>query len=243
MTPAAAYLALGATLLAGSLILGAGLMVAYIAVTSDLVAQLSNAGTGRLGRPIGGMLVWALALLVPGTLVVIGLSRVLTALERSLALRSVRPRPASSLAGRLSDEYTVVQGVRLPDRRLLPEVVVGPHGILLVEELPPLRATRQRGPYWEVRLVSGRWQPIENPVERAGRDAERLRHWVANEGERFSPRTYAAVVSDGHEIERSGAVAVVSRDQLAAFVASIPPARQMDPTRRARIVELLRSRI
>ncbi|HEV8516644.1 MAG TPA: nuclease-related domain-containing protein [Candidatus Limnocylindrales bacterium] len=239
----ATYLALVGMLILGTGVLGVGLALAYVALTTPLVADLSNAGAGRLGRPLGGALVWALALLIPGTLVIIGLARVLGALERSMVIRGIRPRPASAVATHLSDDYTVVQGVTLPDQRVLPEVVVGPHGILLVEELPPARATRRHGPYWEVRLVSGRWRPIENPVDRAGRDAERLRNWIANEDGQFAPRTYAAVVTDGHSVERTSAVAVLTGEQLPAFLDSMPPARQMDAERRGRIVELLRSHI
>jgi hypothetical protein len=242
-TPVTTHLAILGALAIGALCLGAGLAIAYVALTTPLVADLSILGQGRLGRPLGGTLVWALAFLVPGTLVVFGIAQLWLATERWLALRDARPRPVAALASTLSDEYSVIQNLRLPDRRLLPEVVVGPHGILLVEELPPVKATRRHGPYWEVRLRTGRWVPIENPVERAARDAERLRSWLGSAEESFAPRTYVAVIADGHQIERDGVVGVLDRQQLPGYLASMPPARQMTPDRRQRLIELLRERI
>ena len=136
--------------------------------------------------------------------------------------------------------YSVAEGVRLPDRRVVPEVVVGPAGVLVVEELPPPAVSRHRGPYWEVRLAIGRWIPIENPVERAARDAARLKNWLRSEGEDLSPRMYAAVIADGHEVERTNEVAVLTRDQIPAFLAAMPPINHMTRERRARITNLLR---
>lgn len=237
--PATRYVGAVATLLVGSFFLGAGVAIAYVALTTPVVSELARLGQGRAGSPLAGMLVWTLAFVVPGSLVVLGLVRLVDALELVLALRGSRLRPVASLARQLPDDYTVAEEVRLPDRRVIPEVVVGPHGLALIEELPPARASRQRGPYWEVRLLSGRWVPIENPLDRAARDSERLRRWVRSLEEDFSPRVYAAVVADGHRVERTSEVAVLARDQIPAFLAALPPVRHMTPDRRTRLVELL----
>ncbi len=224
----------------GTLFLGAGIAITYVALTTSVVSDLARLGQGRVGSPLAGILVWALAFIVPGSLVVLGLARLVFAVELSLALRGSGLPPVASLAAQLPDDYTVAEDVRLPDRRVIPEVVVGPHGLALIEELPPSRASRQRGPYWEVRLLSGRWVPIENPLDRAARDSERLRRWIRSLEEDFSPRVYAAVVGDGHRVDRTSWVAVVTRDQIPGFLGALPPVRHMTRERQARLVELLR---
>jgi hypothetical protein len=226
----------------GAVLVGVGLAAGYIALSTPLVAAVSRLGEGRIGS-VGGALTWALAFLIPGSLVVAGAVRLVAALELQVALRPARQRPVASLAKELPDDYTVAEGVRLPDRRVVPEVVVGPAGVLVVEELPPPTASRHRGPYWEVRLAIGRWIPIENPVDRAARDAARLKNWLRSQEEDLSPRMYAAVVADGHDVERTNEVAVLTRDQIPGFLAAMPPIHHMTPERRARIANLLRQRI
>jgi hypothetical protein len=241
-TPAAGYTRIAVAMLVGALLVGVGLAVGYLALTTPLVPAISRLGQGRIGS-VGGALTWALAFLVPGVLVIAGVARLASALELQIALRGPRQRPVASLAGELPDDYSVAEGVRLPDRRVLPEVVVGPAGLLVVEELPPAAVSRHRGPYWEVRLAIGRWIPIENPVDRAARDAARLKNWLRSQEEDLSPRMYAAVIADGHEIERTNEVAVLTRDQIPGFLAAMPPLRHMTPERRARITALLRQRL
>jgi hypothetical protein len=237
--PASRYVAAVAGGIVGGVVLGAGVAFAFVALTTPVVSDLARLGQGRVGSPLAGTLVWALAFIVPGTLVVLGLAQLVAALELALALRGSRLRPVASLARQLPDDYTVAEEVRLPDRRVIPEVVVGPHGLALIEELPPAKVSRRRGPYWEVRLLGGRWVPIENPLDRAARDSERLRRWLQSLEEDFSPRVYAAVVTDGHRVDRTNEVAVLARDQIPAFLAALPPVRHMTPDRRARLVELL----
>jgi hypothetical protein len=223
----------------GAVCVGLGLVFTYLTLTTPVVMEISRLGQGRIGS-VAGALVWALAFLIPGSFVVFGVARLVSAIESSLA---VRPRhrvtPVASLAGELPDEYSLVRDVRLPDRRLIAEVVVGPAGLLVVEELPPAEATRHRGPYWEVRLATGRWIPIENPIERAERDAAGIKSWIRSLEEDLSPRMYAAVIADGHRIDRTSEVAVLSREQIPAFLAAMPAIRQMTPERRARITQIL----
>jgi hypothetical protein len=167
----------------GAVFVGLGLATAYVVLTTPLVLWVSRLGQGRLGS-VGGGLVWALAFLVPGSMVVFGVTRLISAFETLIALRPPRPAPVASVADKLPDDYALVERVRLPDRRVVPEVVVGPAGLLIVEELPPREASRHRGPYWEVRLPTGRWRPIENPVDRAARDAARLKNWLRRAAQR-----------------------------------------------------------
>ena len=69
------------------------------------------------------------------------------------------------------------------------------------------RATSGRR--WELRDDRGRWVPIEAPVDRASRDAERVRGWLGGEDRDFVVRVYAAIVTDDKSIERTPACAVV----------------------------------
>ena len=240
--PATAYTGIAFAGFVGAVFLGIGLAAAYIALTTPLVVELSRLGQGRIGS-LAGALVFALAILIPGTFVVIGIARLVAAVERSLALLPPRERPVAAMANRLPDHYAVIEGVRLPDRRVIPEVVVGPAGLLVVEELPPAHATRNRGHFWEVRLATGRWRHIENPIERAARDAARLQNWLRSEGEDLSPRMYAAVVTDGHTLERTNEVAVLTREQIPAFLAAMPPIHYMTPEHRTRLTEILQQAI
>jgi hypothetical protein len=188
-------------------------------------------------RPFIGMLAFAVAFLLPGRLVVGGLERLTRALG-PIAPRRRGRGPVASIRRRLPDDFTVVAAVRTPDGRRIPEVVVGPNGLIVVEALPPLRAVRIQGRSWEVRLSNGRWLSIEHPLDRAARDADRLRSWLSTEWESFSPRVYAAVVADGHDVARLPDVAVVTRRELAAFLVSMPASRAMTPDRRAAILDL-----
>ena len=54
----------------------------------------------------------------------------------------------------------------------------------------------------------------ENPLDRAVRDAERVRRWFAADDADFVVKVYAAVTGPAPAIERTTACAVVSHDQL-----------------------------
>ncbi|HET7677734.1 MAG TPA: hypothetical protein VFK38_07755 [Candidatus Limnocylindrales bacterium] len=223
----------------GLVLLSAGLAAGYLLLSTSFVGEMSRLGQGRVAGPVVGALVWGLAFLVPGLLLVAGVARLATALDHALGGRGPR-RPVAAMARQLPDDLAVAESVRLPDGRVVPEVVVGPMGVLVVEALPPLRAVRVRGRSWEVRLKGGRWLPIENPLDRAARDADRLRSWLSSEVETFSSRVQAAVLADGHDLARTPEVAVITREQLAGFLAGLAPSRQMTPEQQARVIELLR---
>lgn len=224
----------------GTLLVLGALATAAVALGTPLVSELGSQGARRFGvGALAAIIVWAIAFLTPGVLGVFGVVRLAAAFERARLLRE-RPSPLASVADRLSNEYTVARSVRLPDGTTVPEVVVGPHGVAVIAPLPPARATRHRGQSWEVRVTGGEWRIIENPFDRVLRDAERLRRWLALSIEDVSIRVHAAVVTDGHSgVQRERGVAVVTRDQLPAYLASIPQTRHLTPHRRARVIELL----
>jgi hypothetical protein len=83
--------------------------------------------------------------------------------------------------------------------------------------------------------------PFENPLERAARDAEGVRRWVSSEERDFVVKVYAAVVTSDSSITRTPSCAVISTEQIPAWLASLPPQRSLNSIRRAELIELVRS--
>jgi hypothetical protein len=107
--------------------------------------------------------------------------------------------------------------------------------------LPPAETTRIRNGHWEARGTK-RWIPLEDPLERASRDAERVRRWLAHDDADFVVKTYAAVVaaSPTVQVQRTASCAVLTPDQLPAWIASLPAQRSLTPGRIERIVQMVR---
>jgi hypothetical protein len=221
---------------AGAALVLAGVVLGYVAFASGFVDGFASPRPGA-AQSILGVAAWAIALVAPSLLVILGAVRLVGGLDDLIGSRP-RPRPAARVADRLPGDHVVVSRVRLPDGRLVPELVVGPFGVAVVEELPPKEATRQRGGRWEVRTAVAGWQPMESPVDRATRDAERVRRWLAHEDHDHVVRVYAAVVAN-ESLARSPECAVVTSEQLPGWLASLPPQRSLNQDRRDRIVELL----
>jgi len=215
-----------------------GVGVVAVILASGVMQTVGQIGDSRITQQLFGTATWGLAFLIPGLFIVLGLARIVRAVEARP--RPTRDRPAASQRGRISDDYQVAQSVRLPDGRTIPEVVVGPHGLTVVEEVPPRHASRQASHHWEVRDRTGRWTAIEHPLDRAARDVERLRRWLGNHMEDFTPRFSAVCIADDDRIARTAEVAVIRRNQLAEFLDAQPPLRQMTADRRERIAGLLR---
>jgi hypothetical protein len=181
-----------------------------------------------------GVVAWAVALTAPACFVIVGSVRLAQAVE---PLGRRRRPSVSSLAGTLSDQYVAATSVRLPEGRVIPELVIGPHGVAIFEELPPAAASRHAGGRWEVRLTDGHWIPLENPLDRAARDADRVRRWLATDDRDFVVKVYAAVIDPQVALPRTPTCAVITRDQVPAFLAALPPQRSLTPSRLQRIVE------
>ena len=115
-------------------------------------------------------------------------------------------------------------GLVIPGGRRLHELILGPFGILVFAVVPPPSITRHVGGRWEIRDDRGRWIPIEAPLDRATRDAERVRGWLASDDRDFIVRVYAAIVTDDKTVDRSPACAVVPPSELAAWILALPVA-------------------
>ena len=83
--------------------------------------------------------------------------------------------------------------------------------------------------------------PYDNPLERAARDAERIRSWVGSEDRDFIVKVYAAVVTSDTSLSRTSACAVISTEQIPAWLASLPPQRSLSADRRADLVAQIKS--
>ena len=82
---------------------------------------------------------------------------------------------------------------------------------------------------------------FENPLERAARDADRIRHWLGGEDRDFIVKVYPAVVVENEPFGRTPACAAITADQIPGWLAALPPQRSLSPDRQADIAERIRS--
>lgn len=221
------------------LLLMVGGLLAWVCIATPLVATLTPSGRPSPALFAAGALVWAFALLVPGAFLVVGAFRVARAAEAMVALRprSAMPRLAKALGA----DYLAITDLVLPGGRRVNELVLGPFGVLVLGDVPPPGHSRHVGAKWEIRDGQGRWIPIEAPLDRASRDAERVRGWLTTDDRDFLVRVYAAVVTADRRVERTPTCAVVAPRELRGWLEGLPPQRGLTPDRRARLGELLRS--
>lgn len=226
----------GRTIVATMLVVG-GLILAYAVFATPLLAQAIPAGRPSAGEMAVGMALWAAALVAPAGFILIGTSR----LARNLAaVREREPRRSTAMRA-LADvpsDVVVASGLVLPDGRGVSELVIGPFGAAVVRELPPATMTRIRNGQWELR-TSKRWIPLENPLERAARDAERVRRWIGHDDVDFVVKVYAAVVGSDPTVARTAGCAVLTPDQLGPWIAALPAQRSLTAGRREQMLELV----
>ncbi len=228
---------IGGTLV-GTLLVVGGIVLAYVVLATPLLSQVVPAGRLGAGEMAIGMGIWAAALVAPAAFILLGttrLARILGRARRRMPRRSVLQRAI----GTLPDGVVLASGLTLPDGRGISELLVGPFGAAVIRELPPAGATRVRNSHWEARTARG-WIQLENPLERATRDAERVRRWLGHDDADFVVKTYAAVVGPAPTIARTAGCAVLSPDQLAAWVAALPAQRSLTPGRIERMLEVVR---
>jgi hypothetical protein len=224
----------------GTILLVGGISLAWLAFATPVLTGLT-AGSVRPGpeQLAVGAAVWGVALVAPPSFAIVG------ALRLGRVARSLTARPAAravSRAGRaLGDEYVAAANVRLPDGRIVRDLVLGPFGLAVINELPPVDVTRHTGLSWEIRRSDGRWVHFENPLERTSRDAERVRRWIASTERDFVVKVYAAAVTPDPAVTRSPGCAVLTADQVGAWLGSLPAARALTPDRRSELVQEIRA--
>jgi len=224
----------------GAMLAAAGLGIAYLALETPLATVLSaNRLTGAGRAPIGlGIL--SLSLIAGGALLLAGTTQLATTLAR---LRAGDPSmgPGATALTSMADEVAVVSGVVPSEGRSIPELAIGPFGVAVLHALPSRRRYRQVGTSWEYRTRDG-WMPMDNPLEAASRDAERVRRWLTIVDLDFVVRVYAAMIVDDGSIPRSPACAAVTPEQLPAWIGALPRQRSLTLARRLRLRSLAASK-
>jgi hypothetical protein len=226
----------------GIVLVAGGLFLAWVALATPVVGSLTpEAVRPSLVQLATGGAIWAIALVAPPSFAIVGTVRLARVL-RALTAKPT-PRAVAKLAATLGDDFVVAQDARLPDGRVLKNLVVGPFGLAVLNELPPTTVTRHNGTSWEIRRRDGRWVPYENPIERTGRDGERVRRWFGAQELDYIVKVYAAAVTADPTVARTPACAVISPDQIAAWLASLPPSRALTADRRTDVLDIVRGLI
>ncbi len=215
-----------------------GLMTGWVVFFTPLLERTAGLTSRSSAAPLFGVAVWAVALTAPTCFVVLGISRLAGAATHLLG-RSGPRRPVHAMAWRMPDGVVSLPTIRLPDGRRIPDVVLGPHGIAFFEPLPPPVATRQIGGRWEARFSDGQWRPIENPLDRAARDADGLRRYLAEDDRDFVVRVHPVVTSVAPQVERTDACAVVPLAAVPAWIAALPAQRSLSGARLQHVRDLL----
>ncbi len=224
--------------LVGVLLLVSGLALGWLCLATPLVSDFIPYGRPDLLETVGGIVVWGFAVVVPAAFLIMGVARLVSIAETVAAGRPRRITPY--LARALGPDHLAATDLVIPGGRRLHELVLGPFGMVVLGDVPPRQATRHVGSRWELHDGRGRWIPIENPVQRAGRDAERVRGWLATEDRDFLVRVHAAVVTDDPTIERSPDCAVVRPSDLPAWLEALPAQRGLTQQRREHLVAMVR---
>jgi hypothetical protein len=220
----------------GALLTAAGLGIAYLTLAAPITSLLpANQLSGARQMPIV-LGIWSLSLIAGGALLVAGTNRLAVTLA-SLKTRDRQGRPAAQALASMADEVVVVAEVVPHEGRAIPELAIGPFGAAVIHALPRSGEVRLVGASWESRTRAG-WLPMESPLELAMRDAERVRRWFSTADLDFVVRVYAALVVTDQSFPRSATCAVVTLDELPAWIAALPPQRSLTAARRARLCAL-----
>lgn len=228
---------IGATLV-GFLLVDAGLALAYLTIATPVVSELVPESSASRGSMTIGLGIWSFSLIAGGALLAAGTNR-LASVVASFKRRDGSGGPAARALGGSSDELAVA-GIVIPrEGRPVPELVIGSFGVAVIHELPSAHRVRNGPAGWEIRASDG-WEQMDDPLEAAMRDAERVRRWLAGADLEFVVRVYAALVVSDRMLQRSPTCAVISVSQIAPWIASLPRQRTLTAGRRARLLAMAR---
>jgi hypothetical protein len=228
--------------LIGGAIVGAGLATtglcfALLAISTPFASRVA---TGQAAGSTGLMIAvaaWVLAVIAGAALLFAGTQR-LARIVATVRLIAGRPSPLVRAVASLPLDIDVAVDVVPQGGRPIPAVVVGPFGAAVVHTLDGDGVLRRVGAYWERRTADG-WRPTEHPLDRAARDADRVRHWLNHGDLDFVIRVYAAVITDDLSVARSPVCAVITEAQIPDWVAALPRQRSMNQGRRERVAARL----
>lgn len=227
---------IGTTLL-GFMLVGAGLAMAYLAIATPMVSELVPGTAASRGSIAIGFGIWSFALIAGGALLTAGTNR----LAFILVLLKTTDRsggPAMRALGSSSGDLAVVSNAIAGDGTPIPELVIGSFGAAVIHELPAVSRVRHGPSGWETRTSNG-WEPIDDPLDAAMRDADRVRRWLAGADLEFVVRVYAALVVNDQVLQRSPTCAVIGSGQIAQWIASLPRQRTLTAGRRARLLGIV----
>ena len=225
----------------GLMLVASSAVLVYLVFIGNFLDRFMPVGRPSTYELVAGALAWTFALTAPAGFGLVGLARIVSGFEK---WRARRPRitPAVRLRRTIGDDHVVATSVLVPDGTPVPELVLGPFGAAVIEELPPAGAIVSRGDRtWEVRVGNGYIRTIENPLERAAHDAERVRGWLSPEDADYVLKVYAAVVGSDRRVERTPSCAVIAPNQVAEWLSTLPTQRSIDAARRERIVRDIRA--
>jgi hypothetical protein len=223
--------------LLGAALVAVGLVADYLTIATPFVSTLvpAHANRGSVGIALG---VWSFTLIAGGAMLLAGtswLALVVSVLRRPSRLGG----PASRALASASDEISVASDVIVGSGPAVPELVVGAFGAAVVHTMPPSQLIRH-GARWETRTSDG-WLPMNDPLETAARDADRVRRWLSLADLDFVVRVYSAVVVDDRSIQRSPLCATITEEQIPGWIAALPRQRTLTKGRRDRLVALMRA--
>ena len=228
----------GATVL-GSMLVAAGMVMAYLTVATPFVPSLvpsAPAGGAGVGLALG---TWSVALIAAGGMLVAGTSR----LARILALlrgSGAHGGPAARALASMPDEVAVAADVVLSDGSRIPELAIGAFGAVVIHTLPASNRVRRCASGWEARTGEG-WRPTDDPFNATARDADRVRRWLGSADIDYVVRVHAALLVSDPGIQRSPTCAALTAEQLPAWLASLPRQRTLTPGRRGRLLALAKA--
>jgi hypothetical protein len=225
----------------GAGLVAAGLSLAFLIVETPLASRLVSGGWTGSGQLPFAAILWPLGLIAGACLLVAGTDR-LAIMVATLRSPARNRSPFARALDALPNDVTVVRGVVPYDGRPVPTLVVGPFGVAVIDEIGPADRRRRVGVSWEARGRDG-WVPTEHPVDHVARDAERVHHWLTHGELDFVVRVYAALVTSDASIPRSPLCAVVTIEQIPAWIEGLPRQRSLTDGRRHVLVARVRDAV
>ena len=223
----------------GTVLIVGGVTFGVAVFATPLLTAVMPAGRLSPDQMIIGMAVWGLALVAPAGAILLGTSRL------ARILGSVPAVPAAPLAPPPGARHDA-RGRRRSRAASRCRTAARSPTSCSDRSAPPwsgsCRRPRRRGSStgnWQLRTSRG-WVPIESPLDRAVRDAERVRRWFGADDADFIVKVYAAVTAEATTVERTVACAVLTHDQLLAWVSGLPPQRTLTPGRQDRMLATVR---
>ena len=215
--------------LVGSTLVFGGLSLAYLAFATPLLSIVAPVGRASAGQMALGMAAWSVALVAPAGFVIVGVIRLARSLETVRLARPTRTQVEELVTGMPAD-VALVRGLTVDDSDPISDLALGPFGMVVIAELPPMAHMRHDGAFWEVRTRRG-WVPMDDPFDRADRDMDRTRRWLESVDLDFVVKVYAVVVDPTGALARTPTCAVIAPDRLTAWLGSLPAQRGLTHAR------------